>query len=327
MLTQLLRVLRPRFSLAAAFFVITLSAVALWYWYRVPFQLVHAPHKGSMEVETVHRTWEGTVRHGPRSVSIDGQPRALEHYREGIADGPWEWRGEDGQVLLAAEFHRGKLADAKPSAECDARLARHLAEGTIDNPRLVQQLTTTVRFDDGETFLQDALTSIGDLHNVPISCQALLREPYFVPPDDRRPIRFIDAPVTLSGEAPLIVVLGRMLQPHGLVCDYRYGLLWVVMREEGDAWSDPTGISRIEPPAGSKLASVWAKPIDAELFEVPLRLACLVHSRKVVNQEEYDWTKLPQIMHGSCYPGANVSLVCSRHPFKHCLGVILYQAG
>jgi hypothetical protein len=327
MLKQLSRALRPRFSLAAAFLVVTLSAVMLWYWYRVPFEIVHTPAKGRTETETVHRTWDGAVRHGPRSVSIDGQPRALEHYREGIADGSWEWRGEGGQTLLSAEYKRGQLTETKPSSECDERLARHLAEGTIDNPRLVQQLVSTVQFDYGEIGLQDAVNLIGDELDIPISCLGLQREPDFRPPDAPRPVRQIDIPVAAVGEAPLIVVLGRMLQPHGLVCDYRYGLLWVIPREESIPWKDPTGVSEIVPPVGSALESAWERPIDSELIECPLRPACLILSRQVGDQVEFDWAKLPQIMYGSYYPGAKVSFVRSRHPFKHCLGLILFQTG
>src|SRR6187401_2543243 len=103
----------PRFSLAALFVLVTLSAVGVWYWYQWPFEVENveygkatvdpfrAPGATALpnsrqqivrrEVESVRRVWSRerkTIRHGPRKV-YDGQGRLLAegHYSNGVRHG------------------------------------------------------------------------------------------------------------------------------------------------------------------------------------------------------------------------------------------------
>src|SRR5262245_46544793 len=90
----------PRFSLAASLVAMTLCATGLWYWYRVPFEVVHSlyppgtrrsPNQAAaepakmQETETLRRTWGGTIRHGPRRIEFDGRLLSLENYSEGVS--------------------------------------------------------------------------------------------------------------------------------------------------------------------------------------------------------------------------------------------------
>src|SRR5688572_24294455 len=94
----------PGSSLAAVRIVVTLCAIGLWYWYRVPFETVHET-KGRKIVESVCRTWDGTVRHGPRRVYFGGKLGLAENYRNGVAHGSWRWFDAAGKAYLEAEFH------------------------------------------------------------------------------------------------------------------------------------------------------------------------------------------------------------------------------
>ena len=309
----------PRFSLAAALVAMTLCAVGLWYWYRVPFEVEHQIDKQRSEVETVRRTWGGTVRHGPRRVYLSDKLYLLESYRDGIPHGQWEWRDSAGHVTISAEFRFGRLESFQASPECDQRLARHLAEGTID-PRVAHELLKDNKWEFIETPLKDALQILQDTHLIPIECYGVARARGPSPPASDRPSISIDMPITCNGvDRPLIVVLGKMLQPHGLVCDYRYGSLWVTERADAENWKDPTGVSEIVPPAGSRLAAQWEAASRMEFVETPLADAFRIVEN--TNLVKFDTSPAPDsIVHSS---RITVTLNVSGLPLKHCLGMLL----
>jgi hypothetical protein len=321
----------PRFSLAAALVAMTLCAVGLWYWYRVPFEVAHQLGQGRREVETVRRTWGGTVRHGPRRVYLSDKLYLLENYRDGIPHGKWEWLDGGGRAYISAEFRRGKLVAFQAADECDQRLAKLLANQAIKDPDLIRKLfePSTIRVD--QTPLKDALMVVHDNHLIPMSLQRLrvpmgyvdlgadrevvafkvLAEedrPLF---EDAReldrmvlfarkprsentslPVRKWDALVTRDvKDMPLIVVLGKILQPLGLVGDYQYGMLWIAERDEAETWTDPTGVTTLVPPSGSGLAVAWDAPGKIQLIEMPLDSACAMIAQD--HKVEFDLSHMP----------------------------------
>jgi hypothetical protein len=363
----------PRFSLAAALLAMTLCAIGLWYWYRVPFEVEHKISKNDKELESVRRTWGGTVRHGPRKIVRQGKVSFVEHYRDGVLHGTREWFDEQGHAYISAEFRSGRLVDFRASSEYDQRLARHLAEGTLDNPRIVSAIFDNTMLHFVETPLKDAILILSDMHGIPITCQGLRKtvtippppEPVrpaseairlndqmqlLVPLDPDEPdtsielqllpvvevpavkpklIRQTDLPVTdkieHQDDVPLIVALGRILQPLDLVCDYRYGMLWIADREEAEHWTDPTGVSKLVPPPGSKLAAEWEKRTVHEFIQTPLSDVCDIIADS--NGVRFDLSRLPGPPPDRPLGHMPVTSNVSGLPFRHSLGALLEFVG
>jgi hypothetical protein len=360
----------PRFSLAAALFAMTLCAVGLWYWFRVPFEVVHES-KNRTEIESVRRTWGGTVRHGPRRIIRRGKLTFIENYRDGIRHGKQEWFDAQGRAYITAEFQLGRLVKFQASDEYDQRLARHFAEGTIDNPHIAASIFEPAALEFVETPLKDAIQILKDTYNIPITCQGLrnnvtLEEPLppprppsevvrlndqmqllvpldpdvpdtaielqMLPVSEEKPKRpkvvsQINLPITADvREDPLIIALGKMLQPHDLVCDYRYGMLWVAEREGVENWKDPTGVAEIVPPPGSKLSRQWDNLDVAEFIETPLGLACAIISGNTNNWMTFDCSRLPSDFVNGKVPGSRVT-INAQGLHKDILGMMLESVG
>lgn len=356
----------PRFSLAAALVAMTLFAVGLWYWFRVPFEVVKVT-KGRSESEWRLRTWGGTLLHGPRQVFRDGKRVKLKNYQAGVAHGRWEWRTYSGELFLSAEYERGSLLAIHPGPGCDKRLAELVVSEAIDNQTIRGELLKSTSVDFTGTPLKDAITILQDTHGVPIGLdlQALRGEMELPPPRtepqpseivklsdelqlrlpldpdapdelisveligsgnvSRKPsrkIKRIDAPVTcdLKG-APLIVAFGTILQPHGLVCDYRYGCLWITTPQL--AGNDRTGVDKLVPPADSNLATVWDTPSSIDYIETPIAEALSIFSQQHNGSLQFDLSHLP--------PGfaARQPVIVSLKglPVKHCVGRLLNSVG
>jgi hypothetical protein len=253
----------PRFSLAAALLTLTLVAVGLWYWFRVPFEIVHEEN-GRREVETVCRTWNGTIRHGPRLVYLDGRLSLVEHYRNGVAHGSWKWFDPAGNAYLEAEFDRGKLVSFR-SERCEPRLARHLAERTIDDPLLVQKLLQPVSAHFIETPLKDVISVLTDQTGILFELDVRRLEEAGIS---------IDSPVTSTSDPlPVVVALKEVLADYPIAADYRYGTIVITSAQSADSWRDPTGVTTLSPPPGSALAKAWSSPATFQFIETPLGFA------------------------------------------------------
>jgi hypothetical protein len=98
-------------------------------------------------------------------------------------------------------------------------------------------------------------------------------------------------PTTCMADGPLIELLGRILQPHDLVCDHRYGVLWVVEREGVEEWKDETGMLQLSPPAGSALEARLLAPASFEFIETPLGDALRLLGTS--HQIHIDYSRLP----------------------------------
>ncbi|HEX5103947.1 MAG TPA: hypothetical protein VFV87_09070 [Pirellulaceae bacterium] len=355
----------PRFSLAAALVAMALVALGLWYWFRVPFEVVHET-KSAKEVESVRRTWGGTVRHGPRRVYVAGQLMLVENYRDGLAHGRWEWLDGAGKAHIVAEFRRGELQSFQASPECDQRLAKLLAEGAINDPKLVLTLFKPTKITFRGTPLLDAIQILKDVQqfefNGTLGKPAGFVEGGFGPKmvrfipiseedrqrllDDRKAERAIlelvrqesgsteslelveqwYVPITCEvSDKPLVVALGSILQPHGLVCDYRYGLLWLSEPEEAERWKDPTGVSEIVPPPGSRLAAAWEDESHVEFIETPLLAACDFLSSYHGGIVKFDCSRLPQEYQQGTTRDSLVTANVKGIAFKNVLGLVLEQ--
>jgi len=243
----------------------SLCAVGLWYWYRVPIEIVHE-EKGRREVDTVCRTWDGTIRHGPRRVYVDEKLSLVENYRNGLAHGPWKWFDTAGNVYLEAEFDRGKLLTFQ-GQRCEPRLARHLAERTINDPVLVQELLQPVSLDFIETPLKDVFQLIKDMRGIQLELDVKRLEEAGVN---------IDSPVTCNtNNLPLIVAFKELFAGYRLAADYRYGTLVVTTTQSAESWRDPTGVTTMVPPRGSTLEKAWTRPARFEFIETPMADALL----------------------------------------------------
>ena len=115
----------PRFSLAAALAALTLCAVGLWYWFRVPFEVEHEVVRygfaddpfasGAIDgklLAHVHRLWGGeTVRHGLVTMfDLKGSKRAEENFREGILHGEYRRWDADGHLRVEGWYDSGRPA-------------------------------------------------------------------------------------------------------------------------------------------------------------------------------------------------------------------------
>jgi hypothetical protein len=89
--------------------------------------------------------------------------------------------------------------------------------------------------------------------------------------DESKLVPLADLPVEFDvNEMPGIMALVEMLQQHNLVCDYRYGTLWVTTPEIAAVWRDTTGVEQIVPPPGSRLAAEWEKSTELNFIQTPL---------------------------------------------------------
>jgi len=126
----------PRFSLAALFVLVTLSAIGSWYRYQLPFEVRNVTYSQSvskpdpfapvgtpppivtsqvvrLEIESVRRVWsrdKPTIRHGPWKV-YDGRDVLLAegHYRNGGKHGRFAQYSPTGQPQSESHYVRGQL--------------------------------------------------------------------------------------------------------------------------------------------------------------------------------------------------------------------------
>src|SRR5439155_1369655 len=92
---------------------------------------------------------------------------------------------------------------------------------------------------------------------------AISIDPKTVPADD--------FPITGSSNGmDLATVLTVRLARHSLVCDYRYGRLWITAASDAKGWHDSTGVAEIQPQAGTNLALAWNQPAMAAVTTSPL---------------------------------------------------------
>jgi hypothetical protein len=311
----------PRFSLAAALVALTLASIGLWYWYRVPYEIV-TETKNSTTSEWALRGWGGErILHGPRRTFERGKLVRLESYREGVAHGPWEWRSASGELFLRAEYDRGKVVAIEPGPDCDKRLAELIVNGGIDSPPILTALLQPSRVAFVNTPLMDVIAILQDQHSVPMILD--LRDETPKLRDEFQ--RVIRTPITLENrDDPLIVAFGRILQGQDLVCDYRYGVLWIT--EKDRAGLEPTGVSKLVPPRRSDLAAVWERATRVDFVETRTVNALPVLAQQADRRVRFDVTRMPPEFFEGRGPHGSVTLSLRGQPFKHVLGMVLDRA-
>ena len=151
------------------------------------------------------------------------------------------------------------------------RLSERLNQGADADEATRNTLTQITETDFIDTPLKDAVQILRDRSGIPVLVDA-------TSVDGELPIRLKMRDVTLQS------AISAMCDRHDLDCDYRYGALWIIARNEDAAWSDPTGVSALIPPEGSRLEAAWDKDVyNEQASEEPLTsfVARLAHEKSV----------------------------------------------
>jgi hypothetical protein len=221
-----------QFSLRAIMIVVTLGAVATWYWWWKPYEvestrqipagLVVGKRVTKERTKVESRKREGftdNVRHGPTKVyDEDGDLISQEDWQRGMRHGLYrKWDEKTGDLIVDVEFKNGKIVRIGEN-----EVTTSLLEITDDSPaaqRMKRALDQEVWFDYLDQPLTDVVDDISFNHNLPI----LL---------DTRALATADIPTDLPStielrSVPLSMALAMWLAPRGLTCAYEYDLLWI----------------------------------------------------------------------------------------------------
>jgi hypothetical protein len=196
----------------------------------------------------------------------DAQYRTLTGaWSHGVPDGVWTLQDPDGMDVLTMRFADRRLVEAEPG-EVDSNLAALLARGEIEPPLML----TLFRGADC-SFRDRRLIRVVELLRLKYDSQINLAGAVAGKRAKGSSLPLADAPVTYErNRVPLIVALGEIGRPLGLVGDYRYGVLWITTPEQAED-ADPTGVEAIAPPPGSRLASAWeSRGMDLHFVDTPL---------------------------------------------------------
>jgi hypothetical protein len=102
-------------------------------------------------------------------------------------------------------------------------------------------------------------------------------------------------------------------------------MLWIAERDGVAQWKDPTGVTALTPPAGSKLASEWDNKAAMEFIETPLRNAVQIVSD--IHGLKFDLSHLPpEPIQGLTYGQIVVTLNVSGITVENGLGMLLNSA-
>lgn len=229
------------------------------------------------------------------------------HWKDGIQHGLSEFLQSDGK-FLKLQFHQGRVTHSN-GRPIESRLLWQIARNEIETEVVRDQLAVSkTSVDYIDLPLADVATILADQHGIPLSLT-----PCIADPKKQVTLRLVGV--------DLATALAVLTQMNGLDCDYRYGRLWITTVEDAKAWSDPTGINKIVPPAGSSLARRWN-----ELTTVPVGYPV---------GESLFWLKewridldLSVIEHpNAADPNVTFVTVGETLPLHQVLGSALYQTG
>ena len=297
-------------------------------------RLKHGPESTYRNGNLILRvTYRSGILHGPYETRQRNGFREVGQYVEGRKSGEWrlldpqgnlrrssQWRDDrlDGAYLIVEVsgrsrhllFAKGRLITAD-GHEVEDRLGELLASNAIDNPQIVDALTSQTDIHFIETPLKDAAAFIAERHEFPV-----LIDPHHV--DPKTAISADWEGVQLSS------VLSIIATEHGLACDYRYGLVWITSAADAQNWKDLTGMADIVPPKGSQLARSW-NDVGVDVGAINQPLADVIEQQLVprlaiavdVSQIRSNDKKEPTYLVTGSFKG---------FPFKHALGILLDQA-
>lgn len=274
----------------------------------------HGPHL-VMEKGKVKCTgqFDRTLRTGTW-VHYSHGAKFTARWSQGLLDGLYEIEREDGrksQVLFA----KGRVIsqDGRPVTNV---LLDRLVALPIDSDLMAEQLRGVMPVDIEliETPLKDAASYLRELIGFPIYL-------------DTRHVHNVDLPVS----AQFIGIdrcsgLTLMLAPHGLACDYRYGVLWITTADDVKDWHDPIGIADIQPLPGSLLAASWnaVVPLGVEAVDQPLEAVIQSLAQRLAVETEIDTSRIAATPNTS--PAFTVTANLKELPLRHMLGILLYKA-
>jgi hypothetical protein len=272
--------------------------------------LLHGPYETRQRTgdREVGQYVEGKKSGEWRLVDAKGNLRRSAQWRDDRLDGPYLIIGADGKERHLL-FAQGRVITAD-GRKVEDRLGELLASNGIDNPQIVNVLTSQTGLEFVDTPLKDAVFFIADKHEFPVAV-----DPHHVDPMTA---------ISADWEGlELYCVLAIMTSDHHLGCDYRYGLIWITSATDSRNWKDPTGIADIIPPKGSQLARSWNEPVDfgainqplADVIELQLvpRLGIAVDVSQIRSHSEAEMAYL-------------VTSRLKGMPLKHALGILLNKA-
>jgi antitoxin component YwqK of YwqJK toxin-antitoxin module len=260
-------------------------------------------------------------------------------WQDGVPTGTWELVdlgfSPDATIGITMQFNGGRLVKVEPDV-LEPRLAELLAQGEIHDPKLIRALFSVTEVNVIGLPFRDVVEILArpSEAQVVLSQAALELRPESVPDYESFPFRggrvptnpldpfvpgkteLLQLPITCGFESlPLIAVLRKILEPLGLVCEYRYGVLRITTPDEA-ARGDMTGVTTIVPPRGSRLEAAWQRPADLTFTETPLSDALqLLESTADVR---FDISRLP-----AKYQSIPTTRNIRGLPLKHSLGCLL----
>lgn len=288
---------------------------------------------------------------------LAGFCREIEHYRDGMKDGPFQRVSPTGYVMETGQHERDLpmgewiLFDAMGGVrgrvihrgDAQHRTSEFIGDGAkivvvfdeqgiskevhVDGRVLEDRLGRLVT--DGVirdfTNIKNALTAPTDVEfgNVPPRDGfEFLSQRHEIPIACDRSAAGQGKDITAKLiSLPLSSVLTILADRAQLACDWHYGVPCITSPDELQNWQDPTGVVAIQPPSGSRLGGVWDGPIP-----VAFRAETIASALDYLSQS-YGIT----IDHSALNRAAEkneerkVTLSVAGHPLRHVIGILLYQ--
>ena len=224
--------------------------------------------------------WSNGARHGVFKLWGDNELLLLDgRFERGVKHGRWsEWNSEGTKVREEEFVHGDVVSLAWFCAEDHCKCTSHRAH--YDRGSLVSI--------DGKSVTELTLR----LQNAPIWIQRLLDERYYPEYDNWSSAQVIsrleqaelselsvrtnediwDEPLVLERPfdshlacAPLRVGIVLFLRESELICDYRFGEVWVTTRRDAANWSDKTGMDELRLQRGTRLTEALNRRTAVEL--------------------------------------------------------------
>jgi len=317
MATQRPRASRLQFSLRAVLVVLTLVAIAGWWWqkrFRVESTVRQRQASDSaVQVVELAKT-ESKRRKGLGDAVLDGPTTVVnaegtiileEQWRQGIRHGIYRRWNDAGELLFECEFKRGRLIRVGDIAVVDFMPSAAVADD-LNGQRICRALHFETTFDYLDQPLKDVVEDISFNHNIPIMIDA--RE--FA--DDGIDI---ETPITSTIRGvPLFVALVELLAPLDLTCAYRYEMLWVTT-PGSDLHDDELAPRVITDHASSELLSRLSNPATIDYLAQPLGPVL----------EDLGFTHGIKIEHDLQDESEQVTLSIRTNSLRSGLGMLLYS--
>lgn len=228
-------------------------------------------------------------------------------WHRGMLDGEAVFSDHQGKQIVAT-FDAGRLVNYDGQRVDDQTFDAIRTQTMDDQTAAALQQGTNIDF--VEMPLKDAIRYIEQVHGIPIILDSRANFPLDVP-----------VTATLSG-LDLQSALAVITAPHGLACDYRYGLIWITKAEDVKNWRDPTGVADIRPPGGSSLSRAWNEPIVIDSVQLPLADVMTFLATKAAIS--IDSNRIDKTADGK---PIMVNATIRGQPLKHALGHLLYNSG